>query len=78
MPESACNKARIVYIIRIITKQKGLYIMTIQNIYDKFSTLTTSSDKLVYLQELETLTLMKVIKFDLNFSSIEESIMNEA
>ena len=52
--------------------------MTIQNIYDKFATLKTSSDKLVYLQELETLTLMKVISFDLNFSSIEESIMNEA
>jgi len=51
--------------------------LTIQNIYDKFATLKTSSDKLVYLQELETLTLMKVIKFDLNFSSIEESIMNE-
>ena len=51
--------------------------MTIQNIYDKFSTLTTSSDKLVYLQELETLTLMKVISFDLNFNSIEELIMNE-
>ena len=51
--------------------------MTIQNIYDKFSTLKTSSDKLVYLQELETLTLMKVINFDLNFSSIEELIMNE-
>ena len=52
--------------------------MTIQNIYDKFATLKTSSDKLFYLEELETLTLMKVIKFDLNFSSIEESIMNEA
>jgi len=52
--------------------------MTIQNIYDKFSTLKTSSDKLVYLQELETLTLMKVISFDLNFNSIEELIMNEA
>ena len=51
--------------------------MTIQNIYDKFATLKTSSDKLVYLQELETLTLMKVISFDLNFSSIEELIMNE-
>ena len=51
--------------------------MTIQNIYDKFATLETSSDKLVYLQELETLTLMKVISFDLNFSSIEELIMNE-
>ena len=52
--------------------------MTIQNIYDKFATLTTSSDKLVYLEELKTLTLMKVISFDLNFSSIEELIMNEA
>ena len=52
--------------------------LTIQNIYDKFATLKTSSDKLIYLQELETLTLMKVISFDLNFSSIEELIMNEA
>jgi hypothetical protein len=51
--------------------------MTIQNIYDKFATLKTSSDKLVYLEELKTLTLMKVISFDLNFSSIEELIMNE-
>jgi hypothetical protein len=51
--------------------------LTIQNIYDKFATLKTSSDKLFYLEELETLTLMKVINFDLNFSSIEESIMNE-
>jgi len=52
--------------------------MTIQNIYDKFATLETSSDKLIYLEELKTLTLMKVINFDLNFDSIEESIMNEA
>ena len=52
--------------------------MTIQQIYDKFATLQTSSDKLVYLEELKTLTLMKVISFDLNFDSIEESIMNEA
>ena len=51
--------------------------MTIQNIYDKFVTLKTSSDKLVYLEELKTLTLMKVISFDLNFNSIEELIMNE-
>jgi len=51
--------------------------MTIQNIYDKFATLKTSSDKLVYLQELETLTLMKVISFDINFNSVEELIMNE-
>jgi len=52
--------------------------LTIQNIYDKFATLNTSSDKLFYLEELKTLTLMKVISFDLNFSSIEELIMNEA
>jgi hypothetical protein len=52
--------------------------MTIQQIYDKFATLQTSSDKLVYLEELKTLTLMKVISFDLNFDSIEESVMNEA
>jgi hypothetical protein len=51
--------------------------MTIQNIYDKFATLETSSDKLIYLEELKTLTLMKVINFDLNFDSIEESVMNE-
>ena len=51
--------------------------MTIQQIYDKFATLQTSSDKLVYLEELKTLTLMKVISFDLNFDSIEESVMNE-
>ena len=51
--------------------------ITIQNIYDKFATLKTSSDKLVYLEELKTLTLMKVINFDLNFDSIEESVMNE-
>jgi len=58
------------------TKDYNMKI-TIQNIYDKFATLKTSSDKLVYLEELKTLTLMKVISFDLNFSSIEELIMNE-
>ena len=51
--------------------------MTIQQIYDKFATLQTSSDKLVFIDELKTLTKNKVINFDLNFSSIEESIMNE-
>jgi hypothetical protein len=52
--------------------------MTIQQIYDKFATLQTSSDKLVFIDELKTLTENKVIDFDLNFSSIEEEIMNEA
>ena len=52
--------------------------MTIQQIYDKFATLQTSSDKLVFIDELKTLTENKVINFDLNFSSIEEEIMNEA
>jgi hypothetical protein len=52
--------------------------MTIQQIYDKFATLQTSSDKLVFIDELKTLTKNKVINFDLNFSSIEEEIMNEA
>ena len=52
--------------------------MTIQNIYDKFATLKTSSDKLVYLEELKTLTENKVINFDFNFKNIEEEIMNEA
>ena len=51
--------------------------MTIQQIYDKFATLQTSSDKLVFIDELKTLTQNKVINFDLNFSSIEEEIMNE-
>ena len=52
--------------------------MTIQQIYDKFATLQTSSDKLVFIDELKTLTENKVINFDLNFSSIEEEVMNEA
>ena len=51
--------------------------MTLQQIYDKFYSLKTSSDKLVFIDELKTLTENKVINFDLNFSSIEEEIMNE-
>ncbi len=51
--------------------------MTLQQIYDKFYSLKTSSDKLVFIDELKTLTKNKVINFDLNFSSIEELIMNE-
>ena len=52
--------------------------MTLKQIFDKFYTLKTSSDKLVYIDELKTLTKNKVINFDFNFSSIEEEIMNEA
>ena len=52
--------------------------MTLKQIFDKFYTLKTSSDKLVFIDELKTLTENKVINFDLNFSSIEEEIMNEA
>ena len=52
--------------------------MTLQQIYDKFYSLKTSSDKLIFINELKTLTENKVINFDLNFSSIEEEIMNEA
>ena len=52
--------------------------MTLQQIFEKFKTLKTSSDKLVFIDELKTLTENKVINFDLNFSSIEEEIMNEA
>ena len=52
--------------------------MTLQQIYDKFYSLKTSSDKLVFIDELKTLTENKVINFDLNFSSIEEEVMNEA
>ena len=51
--------------------------MTLQQIYDKFYSLKTSSDKLIFIDELKTLTNNKVINFDLNFSSIEEEIMNE-
>jgi len=59
-------------------KKERLYIMTIQQIYDKFATLQTSSDKLFFIDELRFLTNNKVINFDLNFDSIEESVMNEA
>ena len=52
--------------------------MTLRQIFEKFKTLKTSSDKLVFIDELKTLTENKVINFDLNFSSIEEEIMNEA
>ncbi len=52
--------------------------MTLQQIYDKFYSLKTSSDKLVFIDELRTLTKNKVINYDINFDSIEESVMNEA
>ena len=48
--------------------------MTLQQIYDKFYSLKTSSDKLIFIDELKTLTENKVINFD----SIEELVMNEA
>ena len=51
--------------------------MTLQQIFETFKTLKTSSDKLIYLDELKTLTENKVINFDFNFKNIEESIMNE-
>ena len=51
--------------------------MTIQEIYEKFYSLKTSSDKLIFIDELKTLTKNKVINYDINFDSIEESIMNE-
>ena len=51
--------------------------MTLQQIFNRFKTLETSSDKLVYLDELKTLTENKVIYFDFNFKNIEETIMNE-
>ena len=52
--------------------------MTLQQIYDKFYSLKTSSDKLVFIDELKTLTENKVINYDINFDSIEELVMNEA
>ena len=51
--------------------------MTLQQIYDKFYSLKTSSDKLVFIDELKTLTQNNIINFDINFETIEESIMNE-
>ena len=52
--------------------------MTLQQIYDKFYSLKTSSDKLVFIDELRTLTENKVINYDIIFDSIEELVMNEA
>ena len=51
--------------------------MTIQQIFEKFKTLKTSSDKLVFLDELRDMTKNDIINFDINFKNIEESIMNE-
>ena len=52
--------------------------MTLQQIYDKFYSLKTSSDKLIFIDELKTLTENKVINYDINFDSIEELVMNDA
>ena len=52
--------------------------MTLQQIFDKFQSLKTTSDKLVFIDELRTLTKNKVINYDINFDSIEELVMNEA
>ena len=52
--------------------------MTLQQIFDKFQSLKTSSDKLVFIDEVRTLTENKVINYDINFDSIEELVMNEA
>jgi len=51
--------------------------MTLQQIFEKFKTLKTSSDKLVFIDELKTLTQNNIINFDINFETIEENIMNE-
>jgi len=51
--------------------------MKIQEIYNKFKTLKTSSEKLVFLDELKNMTKNNIIKFDIRFDTIEESIMNE-
>ena len=51
--------------------------MTLQQIYNKFKTLNTSSEKLVFLDELKDMTKNDIINFDINFKNIEESIMNE-
>ena len=75
-PKVLAIRFKLVYSIRIITKTKG-YIMTIKQIYEHFYSLKTSSDKLFFIDELRFLTNNKVIKYDINFDSIEESIMNE-
>ena len=77
-PFFSCNLSDFSVYYKNNNKKERLYIMTIQQIYEKFATLQTSSDKLVFIDELKTLTENKVINFDLNFSSIEEEIMNEA
>ena len=51
--------------------------MKIQEIYNKFKTLNTSSEKLVFLDELKNMTKNNIIKFDIRYDTIEESIMNE-
>ena len=51
--------------------------MKLQQIYNKFKTLNTSSEKLVFLDELKDMTKNDIINFDINFKNVEESIMNE-
>ncbi len=60
-----------------MTTKKERKTMKIQEIFDKFKTLNTSSEKLVFLDELKNMTKNNIIKFNIRFDTIEESIMNE-
>ena len=77
MPESAWIYRGLVYNKDITTKKRIKNIMTLQQIFEKFKTLKTSSDKLVFLDELKVMTQNNIINFDINFKNIEENIMNE-
>ena len=60
-----------------MTTKKERKTMKIQEIFDKFKTLNTSSEKLVFLDELKNMTKNNIIKVDIRYDTIEESIMNE-
>ena len=77
MPESAWIYRRLVYNKDITTKKRIKNIMTIQQIFEKFKTLKTSSDKLTFIDELKVMTQNNIINFDINFETVEENIMNE-
>jgi len=77
MPDSAWICRGIVYNKSILTKKQKENIMTLQQIFETFKTLKTSSDKLKFIDELKVMTQNNIINFDINFETIEENIMNE-
>ena len=48
--------------------------MTIQEIYEKFYSLKTSSDKLIFLDELKTLTKTKLSILTLTFLLLKKKL----